>query len=59
VTAPAPLPSPVMFQGSKLTLELQLDNAVLEQFVKAEVQAEIQRQVKAALTLANSTATIA
>lgn len=50
--------SPVIFQGSRLTLELQLDNAALEAFVKAEVQAEIQKQVAAALTLANSTATI-
>lgn len=59
MTAPAAAPSsPVIFQGSKLTLELQLDSAVLEAFVKTEVQAEIQRQVAAALTLANATATI-
>lgn len=56
--APAPFAAAVIFKGSRLTLELQLDNNALEAFVKAEVQTEIQKQVAAALTLANSTATI-
>jgi hypothetical protein len=56
--APAAPKSPVIFQASRLTLELDLDSAVLEDWVKGKVQDEIQRQVAAALTLANSTATI-